>query len=176
MVSTCHRLFGANRSAATPIWLVMIGLNSLSATSKKASSSRMSTLTFPSLIKVKLRSSALLLILMSGSRKHSRMVFRCLWTAFGSTATTLINVFNATYRILLSLFVRNFPRILTPSTRRPESASMSKIVRTDSYRIELPTFFEESVFVATCANISLICSLVCASPLPSTRSNCRILT
>lgn len=52
--------------------------------------------------------------------------------------------------MLLSLFDKNFPRMFTPSTRRPESASMSRIVSTASYRMEFPTFLEESVFVATC--------------------------
>jgi hypothetical protein len=175
MVSTCHLLFGAKRSAATPIWEVMTGLNSLSATSKKASSSLISTRTLLSLIKVKLRSSALLRILMSGSRKQSRMVFRCRCTAFGSTATTLISVLRATYLMLLSRFDRNFPRMLTPSTRSPESASMSRIVSTASYRIEFPTFFDESVFVATCARISLICSLTWTSPRARTRRSCSSL-
>lgn len=149
MVSTCHRLFGANRSAAIPICDVITGLNSLSATSRKARSSLISTRTLLSLIKVKLRSRARLRILISGSRRQSRMVLRCRWTAFGSTATTLMRVFRATYRILLSRLDRNFPRILTPSTRSPESASMSRIVSTASYNIEFPTFLDESVFVAT---------------------------
>lgn len=150
MVSTCHLLFGANRSAAIPIWDVITGLNSLSATSRKARSSRIKTRTLLSLIKVKLRSRALRRILISGSRRQSRMVLRCRWTAFGSTATTLMRVFKATYLILLSRLERNFPRMLTPSTRRPESASMSRIVRTASYRIEFPTFLDDSVLVATC--------------------------
>lgn len=34
-------------------------------------------------------------------------------------------------------------------TRRPVSASISRTVRTVSYKIELPTFFDESVLVAT---------------------------
>ncbi len=96
MVSMCHRLLGANLSAAMPIWLVMVVLNSLSATSRKASSSRMSTRTLTSLMSVKLRSSARLLMLMSGSLRHSKMVFLCRWTAFGSMATTLISVLRAT--------------------------------------------------------------------------------
>ena len=78
--------------------------------------------------------------------------------------------------MLLSLFVKNLPSMLTPNTLRPESASMSRIVKTASYRIELPTFFDESVFVATCARMSLICSLIRASPLPSILNNRRILT
>ena len=41
------------------------------------------------------------------------------------------------------------PRMLIAITRKPLSASISRIVRTVSYRIELPTFLEESVFVAT---------------------------
>lgn len=35
-------------------------------------------------------------------------------------------------------------------TRSPVSASISRTVRTVSYKIELPTFFDESVLVATC--------------------------
>jgi hypothetical protein len=150
IVSTCHLLLGANRSAAIPIWEVITGLNSLSATSRKASNSRIKTRTLLSLIRVKLRSSALRRILISGSRRQSRIVLRCRWTAFGSTATTLMSVFKATYLMLLSRFDKNFPRMLTPSTRRPESASMSRMVSTASYRMEFPTFFEDSVLVATC--------------------------
>jgi hypothetical protein len=44
----------------------------------------------------------------------------------------LTSVFNATYLMLLSLFERNFPRMLTPNTLNAESASMSRIVRTAS--------------------------------------------
>jgi len=150
MVSTCHRLFGAKRSAAMPICEVMTGLNSLSATSRKASSSLIKTRTLLALTKVKLRSRALRRMLISGSRRQSRIVFRWRCTAFGSMATTLMSVFKATYRMLLSLFERNFPRMLTPSTRRPESASMSRMVSTASYKMELPTFFDDSVLVATC--------------------------
>ena len=54
-----------------------------------------------------------------------------------------------TDRILLSRLLRNLPRILIAITRRPLSASISNTVSTVSYRIELPTFFVESVFVAT---------------------------
>ena len=78
--------------------------------------------------------------------------------------------------MLLSLLLKNLPRMFTPSTRRPESASISRIVSTASYKIEFPTFFDDSVFVATCARMSLICSLVAGSPRPSTRKSCRILT
>ena len=38
-------------------------------------------------------------------------------------------------------------------TRSPVSASISRTVRTVSYKIELPTFFDESVLVATCVPI-----------------------
>lgn len=51
--------------------------------------------------------------------------------------------------MLLSLLLRNLPRILMAITRRPVSASISRTVRTVSYKIELPTFFDESVLVAT---------------------------
>ena len=158
-----------------PIWVVMIGLNSVSATSRNASSSRIRTRTLSSRIRVKLRSRARRRMEISGSRRHSRMVFRCRWTAFGSIATTLMRVLRATYRVLLSLLERNLPRMLTPRTRRPESASMSRMVSTASYRMELPTFFDASVLVATCARMSFICSLVVASPLPKMRSSRRIL-
>lgn len=52
--------------------------------------------------------------------------------------------------MLLSLLLKNLPRILIAMTRRPLSASISRTVMTVSYRIELPTFLVESVFVATC--------------------------
>ena len=87
---------------------------------------------YSALISVKLKSRARLLMLMSGSRRQSRMVLRCRWTAFGSMATTLTRVFRATYRMLLSLLDRNFPRMFTPRTRRAESASMSRMVNTAS--------------------------------------------
>jgi hypothetical protein len=51
--------------------------------------------------------------------------------------------------MLLSRLLRNFPRMLIAMTRRPLSASMSNTVETVSYRIEFPTFFVESVLVAT---------------------------
>lgn len=40
--------------------------------------------------------------------------------------------------------------MLIAITRSPVSASISRTVRTVSYKIELPTFFDESVLVATC--------------------------
>lgn len=55
----------------------------------------------------------------------------------------------STHRMLLSLFPKNFPRMLIAMTRSPLSASISRTARTVSYRIEFPTFFDESVFVAT---------------------------
>lgn len=84
--------------------------------------------------------------------------------------------------------------MLIAITRKPLSASISRTVITVSYRMELPTFFVESVFVATwnrsqfqptCqqaqqgqtwARISFIVSLAFSSPLPSRRSSRRILT
>lgn len=51
--------------------------------------------------------------------------------------------------MLLSLLLKNFPRILIAITRKPLSASISRTVKTVSYRIEFPTFLVESVFVAT---------------------------
>ena len=53
------------------------------------------------------------------------------------------------YRMLLSLLLKNFPRILIAMTRSPVSASISRTVSTVSYKMEFPTFFDESVFVAT---------------------------
>jgi hypothetical protein len=52
--------------------------------------------------------------------------------------------------MLLSLLPKNLPKMLIAITRSPLSDSISKIVNTVSYRIEFPTFLEESVFVATC--------------------------
>lgn len=57
---------------------------------------------------------------------------------------------NQTYRILLSRLDKNFPRILIAITLKPVSASISSTVNTVSYNIEFPTFFVESVLVATC--------------------------
>lgn len=61
--------------------------------------------------------------------------------------------------MLLSLLLKNFPRMLIAMTLRPLSASISRTVKTVSYRIEFPTFFVESVLVATCARMSFIVSL-----------------
>ena len=51
--------------------------------------------------------------------------------------------------MLLSRLLKNLPNILIAMTRKPVSASISKTVRTVSYKIEFPTFFVESVLVAT---------------------------
>ena len=51
--------------------------------------------------------------------------------------------------MLLSRLDKNFPRILMAITRNPVSASISRTVKTVSYKIELPTFLVESVLVAT---------------------------
>lgn len=96
-VSTCHLLFGAYRSAAINIWVVIACLNSVSAISRNARSSRIKGRTLSELIRAKERSSARLRMEMSGSRRHSRIVFRWRWTALGSRETTLFSVFNATY-------------------------------------------------------------------------------
>jgi len=53
------------------------------------------------------------------------------------------------YRMLLSRLLKNFPRMLIAITRRPVSASISRTVKTVSYRMAFPTFFVPSVFVAT---------------------------
>lgn len=54
--------------------------------------------------------------------------------------------------MLLSLLLRNFPRILMARTRRALSEGVSMIVRTVSYKMELPTFLDDSVLVATYEN------------------------
>ena len=51
--------------------------------------------------------------------------------------------------MLLSRLLKNFPKMLIAMTRRPLSASISNTVITVSYKMELPTFLVESVFVAT---------------------------
>ena len=55
--------------------------------------------------------------------------------------------------MLLSRLLKNLPRILIAITRKPLSASISSTVMTVSYRMEFPTFLDESVFVATCMGI-----------------------
>lgn len=60
------------------------------------------------------------------------------------------------YRMLLSLLLRNLPSMLIAITRRPVSASISRTVNTVSYRIEFPTFLDESVLVATCKPIEQV--------------------
>jgi hypothetical protein len=79
------------------------------------------------------------------------------------------------YRMLLSLLIKNRPRMLTANTRKPDSLSTFMIVCTVSYRIALPAFLLASVLVATCASSVFMASLAVGSPLPSTRSICRIL-
>ncbi len=53
------------------------------------------------------------------------------------------------YLMLLSLLLKNFPRMLMARTRRALSDGVSMIVSTVSYKIELPTFLDDSVLVAT---------------------------
>ena len=96
-VSMCHRLLGAKRSAAKLICVVMPSLNSLSATSKNARSSRIRTRTFCSLINAYESSRARRRIDISPSLRQSKMMFRCRKTAFVSIDTTLLRVFSATY-------------------------------------------------------------------------------
>jgi hypothetical protein len=50
----------------------------------------------------------------------------------------------------LSLLDRNRPRMLIARTRRPLSHWISIMVNTVSYKMECPTFFPDSVLVATC--------------------------
>lgn len=73
--------------------------------------------------------------------------------------------------------------MLIAITRNPLSDSISRMVNTVSYSTEFPTFFEESVLVATykpesamsrgigdcfhtCARISFMASLASGSPCP----------
>lgn len=144
---------------------------------------------------------------MSSSFKQSKMVDRWRCTALWSTCTVRSNVFNATYLweaiqhsstmtnnahlMFLSLLTRKRPRILMAKTLSPLSLLISIIVITVSYRMAWPTFFPDSVLVATYsiamgnshgntrhtwAKISFICSLQSLSPLPSIRSNLSICT
>ena len=78
--------------------------------------------------------------------------------------------------MLLSLLLKNFPRMLIAMTLRPLSASISRTARTVSYKMEFPTFLVESVLVATWARMSFMVSLACGSPFPSIRRRRRILT
>ena len=150
--------------------------------------------TLDSLISAYDNSSARRRMEISLSRKQSRMILRCRCTALVSIDTTLLSVFRATYLgnmtighwvwctiaasylILLSLLLKNFPRMLIAMTRRPPSASISRTVKTVSYKIELPTFLVESVLVATWARMSFIVSLAWGSPFPRIRRRRRILT
>mmetsp|Transcript_39471 Transcript_39471/g.130653 ORF Transcript_39471/g.130653 Transcript_39471/m.130653 type:complete len:276 (-) Transcript_39471:331-1158(-) len=110
------------------------------------------------------------------SLRQSTIVLRCRCTACVSCAMTLCSVLSATYRMLLSRLMRKRPRMLTARTRRPDSTSIAIMVRTHSYRIALPAFFADSVFVATCARMSFIWSDVSEWPRPRTRSIVRIST
>jgi len=51
--------------------------------------------------------------------------------------------------MLLSLLAKNLPSIFTARTLSELSALISMMVSTVSYKIALPTFFAESVLVAT---------------------------
>lgn len=55
----------------------------------------------------------------------------------------------STYLMLLSLLLKNFPKMLIAITLNPLSASISRTVKTVSYKMEFPTFLVESVLVAT---------------------------
>mmetsp|Transcript_14919 Transcript_14919/g.36602 ORF Transcript_14919/g.36602 Transcript_14919/m.36602 type:complete len:306 (+) Transcript_14919:2877-3794(+) len=132
-------------------------------------------------------------MLMSGSFKQSTTVFLCFCNAAEAvlalsvgtlgpssvcccSTTHLDNVFNATYRMLLSRLSRNRPNIFTARTRNPSSLSMPMIVWTHSYRMALPAFFDESVLVATCANTSFISSDAFSFLAPSKRNSVRSWT
>ena len=52
------------------------------------------------------------------------------------------------YLLLLSLLVKNFPRILIPSVLRECADFIAIIVLTHSYKTELPVFLAEDVLVA----------------------------
>lgn len=92
----CQRRFGAKRSAAAHTCVVMPSLNSLSATSRNDSSSRVKMRTLDSLISAYDSSSARRRIEMSPSRRQSRMIARCRCTAFVSMPTTMLSVLSAT--------------------------------------------------------------------------------
>lgn len=80
------------------------------------------------------------------------------------------------HRIFLSGLSRNRPSMLMASTRRPLSLCMSIIVSTVSYSMALPTFFDDSVFVATCACCVYSCALAKHyKPAPECHSSSRML-
>lgn len=66
--------------------------------------------------------------------------------------------------------------MFTARTRKPLSDLIAIIERTVSYRIVLPTFLLDSVFVATWARMSVIASEASGSFLPKTRSSFSIFT
>ena len=63
------------------------------------------------------------------------------------------------------------PRMLMASTLRPPMDCTPMMVCTHSYRMAFPAFRAPSVFVATCARMSLMASLAAASPAPRIRSS-----
>lgn len=79
------------------------------------------------------------------------------------------------YRILLSRLLKNLPSMLIAMTLKPCCASISRMVKTASYKMLFPTFLLESVLVATWASKSFIVSLDSASPFPKSLSKRRIL-
>ena len=61
--------------------------------------------------------------------------------------------------------------MLMASTLRPPMDCTPMMVCTHSYRMAFPAFRAPSVFVATCAKMSLMASLAAASPAPRIRSS-----
>mmetsp|Transcript_7826 Transcript_7826/g.19248 ORF Transcript_7826/g.19248 Transcript_7826/m.19248 type:complete len:296 (-) Transcript_7826:519-1406(-) len=176
IVSTCHCGDVACDSTSKQIFSTSLGLNDTSLSSMNCRSTSMKTSMLPSFTRAHARSSARLRIEMSASCTHCTMTFLCLFTAFGSIATTLIRVSRATYFMLLSLWPKNFPRMFTASTLSPPVLSISMMVRAHSYSTAQPAFLDPSVFEATCASTSLIRSDISGDFLPSSRSRCRIWT
>ena len=87
-VSMCHLMLGANCSAAVTHLDEHTALNSGSAFSRNARSSFIIVRTLPALTSAKESCMALRLMVMSSSLRHSRMVVRCLCTAWLSWCTT----------------------------------------------------------------------------------------
>lgn len=174
IVSMYHFLLGAYFSTAIQIFALKGPLNSSSETNKQFKDSLTIYLRLFSLMIVKVNSSARLRMEMSGSFRHSIIVFLWRCTAFASILTTYQSVSKAIYFILLSLCTRNFPIMLIAKTLNPEVLSISIIVLTHSYSTAFPVFLALSVFVATYAKTSFISSESCESLCPKIRRSRRI--
>ena len=106
------------------------------------------------------------------------MTLRWRCTDVGSSATTPLSVSNATYFMLGSREPRNLPRMLTPSTRSPDSDSTAMMVATASYSTALPALraaAPPSVLTdVTCASTLPMASEASALPRPICRSSARM--